>query len=186
MLQGGLLKVARTFCASAPAVETPALARAARTAARATAPTAEPSAESLTANAGIRGFLDAGEGAGATKTGRAWRTAELRLKSYDDLHRLWFILLRERNVLLTEKEWCRSHGRHWVHGQSNLAKVKKSMARVKCVVGERTRAYKAKRGLEMLAEAQATAAAAGDPIPIGLPEVLAARRKPKAGIRARQ
>jgi large subunit ribosomal protein L47 len=97
------------------------------------------------ANEGIRGFLDTGTSADATKTGRAWRTTELRLKSFDDLHRLWFVLLRERNTLLTEKAWCKTNGRHWVGGPSNLVKVKRSMARVQGVVGERARAYKAQQ-----------------------------------------
>jgi Mitochondrial 39-S ribosomal protein L47 (MRP-L47) len=100
------------------------------------------------ANEGIRGFLDAGEGAGATKTGRSWRAAELRLKSFDDLHRLWFVLLRERNTLLTEKAWCKTNGRHWLRGASNLYKVKRSMARLQGVVGERLRAFKTNRRLE--------------------------------------
>lgn len=108
--------------------------------------------DSARANAGIRGFIDAGEGAGAAQTGRAWRTAELRLKSYDDLHRLWFVLLRERNVLLTEKEWCRSNSRHWLRGESNLYKVKRSMARLKGVVGERTRVHKAREMMKAHAE----------------------------------
>lgn len=108
--------------------------------------------ESALANAGIRGFLDPGEGAGVAQTGRSWRTNELRLKSYDDLHRLWFVLLRERNVLLTEKEWCRSNGRHWLRGPSNLYKVKRSMARLKGVVGERTRVHKAREMLKAHAE----------------------------------
>jgi large subunit ribosomal protein L47 len=112
-------------------------------------------AKSARANAGIRGFIDAGEGAGVSQTGRAWRTHELRLKSYDDLHRLWFVLLRERNVLLTEKEWCRSNGRHWLRGESNLYKVKRSMARLKGVVGERTRVYKARQALKAAAEEKA-------------------------------
>lgn len=90
------------------------------------------------------GFIDSGGGAGATRTGRAWRTSELRLKSFEDLHTLWYVLLRERNILLTEKEWCRSNRRHWVNGESNLYKVKRSMARLRGVIGERTRAYKAR------------------------------------------
>lgn len=97
---------------------------------------------------GIRGFIDDSGGAGAAKTGRSWRTSELRLKSFEDLHRLWYVLARERNILLTEKEWCRSNGRHWLRGESNLYKIKRSMARLQTVVSERTRAYKARQNLQ--------------------------------------
>lgn len=140
---------------------------------RRTPPRASPE-EAARRNEGILGFLDKGEGAGATKTGRAWRTAELRLKSYDDLHRLWYVLLRERNVLLTEKEWCRSNGRHWVRGESNLYKVKRSMARLKGVVGERSRVYKAKQAMAKLA-AMAEEGGGGN---VGLAGVQTPKAKP--------
>lgn len=45
---------------------------------------------------------------------------------------------------MTEKAWCKTNGRHWVHGASNLYKVKRSMARLKGVVGERERALRRK------------------------------------------
>lgn len=95
-------------------------------------------------------FLDMGTSAGARRVGRAWRVSELRLKSFDDLHKLWFIMLKERNVLLTERAWCKTNGRHWTNGASNMYKIKTSMGRVKCVVGERIRAVKAKRVTEAL------------------------------------
>ncbi|KAG2184810.1 hypothetical protein INT43_000723 [Umbelopsis isabellina] len=75
-----------------------------------------------------------------TWTGRSWKASELRLKSFDDLHKLWYVLLKERNVLATQREEARRLGidkSTW----TNAGRCKKSMARIKFVLNERQRAY---------------------------------------------
>ena len=45
-----------------------------------------------------------------TRTGRSWSYAELSIKSFDDLHKLYWLCVKEQNQLLTrEKEMTRVH-----------------------------------------------------------------------------
>lgn len=36
-------------------------------------------------------------------TGRAWTVQELRAKSWDDLHKLWWVCVKELNIMATQK-----------------------------------------------------------------------------------
>jgi len=98
---------------------------------------------------GIEEFFDGSANAnpGERRTGRSWKPAELRLKSFDDLHKLWYVLLKEKNMLLSEKQLARSQS-STLPNPERLWKVKKSMARLKTIVNERSREYKNMRALE--------------------------------------
>ncbi|KXN81768.1 54S ribosomal protein L4, mitochondrial [Leucoagaricus sp. SymC.cos] len=79
-----------------------------------------------------------------TISGRGWKAEELRLKSFKDLHTLWYVLLRERNLLATQREETRRMGVQDKQFQVNATKVyhvRKSMARIKQVLNERRLAY---------------------------------------------
>ena len=73
------------------------------------------------------------------EVGKSWHARELRRKSFGDLHKLWFVLYRERNMLLTEAHLARRHQMEWVQ-PTRLRKVRKSMGAIRQVLGERKRA----------------------------------------------
>jgi len=71
--------------------------------------------------------------------GRRWRAAELRLKSNEDLQKLWIVLMKERNMLHSTRALHRKRKTKMPHLARYLA-TRKSMAMIKVVLGERQRA----------------------------------------------
>ena len=68
--------------------------------------------------------------------GRAWLADELRQKSFSDLHKLWFVLLKELNLLSTQKAEAHRVQQRWF-GRHRVYKCRLSMARIKTVLTER-------------------------------------------------
>ncbi|KAG8638033.1 39S ribosomal protein L47, mitochondrial [Manihot esculenta] len=68
--------------------------------------------------------------------GRSWKASELRLKSWDDLHKLWYVLLKEKNMLMTQRQMLHSQNLKFSNPE-RLPKVRKSMCRIKQVLNER-------------------------------------------------
>ena len=99
---------------------------------------------------GIADFVDGrkNEDGDPIPVGRSWKASELRLKSFEDLQKLWFVLLKERNMLHTEKLLAKRNG-EIMKGFSRFKKVKVSMARLKTVVNERTRDHKKQLGIDV-------------------------------------
>jgi hypothetical protein len=78
-----------------------------------------------------------------TLTGRSWTPAELRRKSFDDLHKLWFVLYKERNMLLSEREKIKRMNRPIIPmEETRYIKVKRSMGAIKFVLNERSKIKK--------------------------------------------
>ncbi|XP_047506817.1 39S ribosomal protein L47, mitochondrial [Pieris napi] len=74
------------------------------------------------------------------KVGRAWRLDELRIKSNTDLHKLWYVLLKERNMLYTMEHECNENVRLFPNPE-RIDKVQDSMNNIETVVRERNIAY---------------------------------------------
>jgi large subunit ribosomal protein L47 len=88
---------------------------------------------------GIEEFFDPERKAGEPfVSGRSWTVVDLRRKDFDDLHKLWYVLYKERNLLLSLKAKYRRSGRPIAQLEDNrYIKVKRSMAAIKHVLGER-------------------------------------------------
>mmetsp|Transcript_27369 Transcript_27369/g.45642 ORF Transcript_27369/g.45642 Transcript_27369/m.45642 type:complete len:177 (+) Transcript_27369:32-562(+) len=71
--------------------------------------------------------------------GRRWRASEIRLKSDQDLEKLWVVLMKERNMLYSVK-MLHHRRKTKMPYPDRIRKVRKSMAMIKVVLGERDRA----------------------------------------------
>ncbi|XP_053970314.1 39S ribosomal protein L47, mitochondrial [Hylaeus volcanicus] len=87
-------------------------------------------------------FFDNKDNWGKTsvKVGRSWRKDELRLKSNEDLHKLWFVLLKEYNMLLTMEQAYKEKFEYFPNPE-RIDKILNSMSNVESVVRERNQAY---------------------------------------------
>lgn len=72
--------------------------------------------------------------------GRPWRVDELRIKSNEDLHKLWYVLLKERNMLLTTEEYHKEEYKEFPRPE-RIDKVEESMENILMVVKERDISY---------------------------------------------
>lgn len=79
-------------------------------------------------------------GQNEVKSGRAWTADELRIKSNGDLHKLWFVLMLEKNMLLTMEHECKEKVELFPSPE-RLDKVQMSMDNLELVVRERNKAY---------------------------------------------
>ncbi|KAM9384175.1 large ribosomal subunit protein uL29m [Pholidichthys leucotaenia] len=92
---------------------------------------------------GLDEFFDFPENWGETtvKSGAPWTAKQLRSKSNGDLHKLWYVLLKERNMLLTLEQESRRQ-RVQMPSPERLRKVERSMIRLETVVSERETALR--------------------------------------------
>jgi len=74
------------------------------------------------------------------RVGRAWSQPELRLKSNEELHKLWYVLLKERNMLLTMDDAYKDECKEMPNPE-RIDKVDESMENIEYVVRERNRAF---------------------------------------------
>lgn len=70
------------------------------------------------------------------KSGASWTCQQLRNKSNEDLHKLWYVLLKERNMLLTLEQEAKRQ-RLPMPSPERLEKVVDSMDALDKVVQER-------------------------------------------------
>uniref|UniRef100_A0A8B9TRD4 Large ribosomal subunit protein uL29m n=1 Tax=Anas platyrhynchos TaxID=8839 RepID=A0A8B9TRD4_ANAPL len=92
---------------------------------------------------GLEEFFDDPKNWGekTVKSGDAWNIKQLRGKSSEDLHKLWYVLLKEKNMLLTLEQESKRQQKP-MPSPERLEKVQKSMKNIDLVVKERETALR--------------------------------------------
>ncbi|XP_054459195.1 39S ribosomal protein L47, mitochondrial [Anoplopoma fimbria] len=92
---------------------------------------------------GLEEFFDIPEswGEANVKSGAPWTAKQLRTKSNEDLHKLWYVLLKEKNLLLTLEQESKRQ-RVQMPSPERIRKVERSMIRLETVVKERETALR--------------------------------------------
>ncbi|XP_022594709.1 39S ribosomal protein L47, mitochondrial [Seriola dumerili] len=92
---------------------------------------------------GLEEFFDFPENWGETnvKSGAPWTAKQLRTKSNEDLHKLWYVLLKEKNMLLTLQQEAKRQ-RVQMPSPERIRKIERSMFRLETVVNERETALR--------------------------------------------
>ncbi|KAM3932664.1 large ribosomal subunit protein uL29m [Leptodactylus fuscus] len=90
------------------------------------------------ARRGLEEFFDDPKNWGerTVKSGDSWTIEQLRCKSSEDLHKLWYVLLKEKNMLMTVEQESKRQ-RVSMPSPERLYKVDKSMENLDKVVRER-------------------------------------------------
>ncbi|KAG8581313.1 hypothetical protein GDO81_007626 [Engystomops pustulosus] len=93
---------------------------------------------SSAARKGLEEFFDNPKnwGENTVKSGDSWSVDQLRCKSSEDLHKLWYVLLKEKNMLMTLEQESKRQ-RVAMPSAERLFKVDKSMENLHIVVRER-------------------------------------------------
>eukprot|EP00933_Yihiella_yeosuensis_P015932 TRINITY_DN13762_c0_g1_i2.p1 TRINITY_DN13762_c0_g1~~TRINITY_DN13762_c0_g1_i2.p1 ORF type:complete len:234 (-),score=38.83 TRINITY_DN13762_c0_g1_i2:190-891(-) len=93
--------------------------------------------------------IKAGEKMANARSGDPWPAVLLRLKSFEDMHKLWYVMLKEKNFLLAEQHEARQRRVQWKH-HGRLKKVKLGMKRILTVITRREIHQQALKAKEIL------------------------------------
>jgi large subunit ribosomal protein L47 len=115
--------------------------------------------------------------------GRAWTDEELRYKSFDDMHRLWWSCLREQNRLLTEN-FSRAainigYGKY--EANKRIKEVHKTQKAIKRVLVERWDAWEDAKELQKDDPEVISTESGMKYVPMEQPERNAGRKRRKGG-----